>query len=120
MPVQYYNTYVVKPDTAFVEFYVMVQNVPSVLCDMSQGKNGLILAAKCIMEDGSEEMVYSDSSWLSRRNNSYLSQNKVDLTLCSDRWNYAEETEPVWNLKKPDILLRPGRRRDNPGRFCSF
>ena len=105
MPVQYYNTYVVKPDTAFVEFYVMVQNVPSVLCDMSQGKNGLILAAKCIMEDGSEEMVYSDSSWLSRRNNSYLSQNKVDLTLCSDRWNYAEETEPVWNLKKTDILM---------------
>lgn len=105
MPVQYFNTYIVKPESEQVEFYIMVQNVPFVLCYMSQGKNGLAVAARCSFEDGTDEIILSDSSWLGRKNNAYLSPNKTDFTLCCDKWLYASVTDPVWSLKRPDILM---------------
>lgn len=47
----------VCPGTDSAEFLVMVQNVPSVLMDMSQGRNGMILSAKATLTDGTKETI---------------------------------------------------------------
>ena len=44
MPYTYYNTYNLELDLDKLDLYVMVQNKPTVQCDMSQGKCGLIMA----------------------------------------------------------------------------
>ena len=55
MPVRYYNSYTVDINANHLDFYVLVQHLPDVMCDMSQRSNGLIADISVKFEDGSKE-----------------------------------------------------------------
>lgn len=105
MPFQYYNTYRVYPGTDTVELLVMVQNVPTVLTDMSQGRNGMILSAEAELTDGTKREIVTDETWMARVNRQRYAVNKTDETVQPDLWTRAAVAENVWTLKKPDIRM---------------
>ncbi len=105
MPKQYYNTYEIDVGGTELNFYVMVQNKPSELCDMSMGKNGLWVLTEAELEDGSKACCGTDDTWEARVNAAYTDRYCYDFTRESVQWGKAELTESVWNLTKPQIPM---------------
>jgi len=104
MPYHYYNSYEVSVEGDSLEFYSMVQLIPTVQCDMSCGYGGFIMSAKVIFEDGSSEYVNTDETWLGRLNRQRFAVNKSDFTLKSDRWENVVITVSDRVMKKSPIL----------------
>ena len=105
MPVQYYNTYEIEIKSNTIDFYVLVQKNIVVMCETSQGNPGLILSAKLIFDDGTEEVIVSDERWKARKNNQRCACGKTDYTVCDDEWSGAKEIQNIWNLQKSPIKL---------------
>ena len=105
MPYTYYNTYNLEINSNELDIYAMVQNKPTVQCDMSQGKCGFIMACRVVFDDNSEEMLYTDETWLARVNNQRKSALESDFTVENGTWHNAMVVfENCWNLKKSSLL----------------
>ena len=105
MPWQYYNTYKIPVGSGELEIYVMVQNLPSQMCDMSQGRNGLYASVTVNFEDGTSRCFGTDESWEARVSKQHFGLNKTDFTIKPDDWESASIVESVWRLRKPDIPM---------------
>ena len=105
MPYTYYNTYNIEIDSDELDLYAMVQNKPTVQCDMSRGRCGFIMACKVEFQDGTKEYIYTDETWLARVNNQRKSISESDFTIEGDNWqNAIVSDENYWNLKKSSLL----------------
>ncbi len=105
MPWQYYNTYEVTIGASELEIYVMVQNRPSQMCDMSQGRNGLYASVMVEFDDGTSQCFGTDDSWKVRVSARHFELNKVDFTIKPNDWENACIVENVWRLRKPGIPM---------------
>lgn len=103
MPQRYYNTYELPVEGMHVRVYALVQTLPVVLCDMTQGRNGFICACKIFFADGTIETKYSDETWLCRLHTAALNCNTFDFTRHFDEWKNAEVIPSVWNLFPSEI-----------------
>ncbi len=100
---QYSSTFVVDVNKPYIEFLARVQIKPTQESDLSQGKGCLILSAKLTFEDGTEEVIYTDETWLARRENEYLSPWVMDYTKKRDEWQNAVLQESIWNIEPSQI-----------------
>lgn len=103
MPQQYFNTYEIPVEAAHVCVHALVQTLPIVQCDMTQGRNGFICACKAVFCDGSEETLYSDETWRCRLHTAALECSVFDYTQQEDDWRNAEIIPSVWNLFPSEI-----------------
>ena len=104
MPQQYYSTYEIAVNDIHVRLYALIQTLPIVQCDMTQGQNGFICACKICFVDGSVQTVYSDESWLCRLATEFSECNVIDLNQAKHAWENAVLLSPVWNLYPSEIL----------------
>lgn len=105
MPYTYYSTYDLEINSNELSLYTMVQNKPTVQCDMSKGRCGFILACRINFSDGTEELIYTDETWLARINNQRKSVSESDFTVSSYDWNNAKCFDgSFWSLKESPIL----------------
>ena len=105
MPYHYYNYYDVNLNGDFLDFYAMVQLIPTVQCDVSWGRGGFILSCKVVFEDGSFEYINTDNTWKSRVNRQRYDVNKSDFTLKSDKWVNASPVVSKRVMKRSPILM---------------
>ena len=103
MPQQYYNTYEIPVDATRVRVYALVQTLPTVQCDMTQGRNGLICACTVFFADGTSESAYSDESWRCRFSTAPSSAFSFDFTKPQADWKNAVCVSSVWNLFPSEI-----------------
>ena len=103
MPQQYYNTYEMPVDGTHVCVHALVQTLPIVQCDMTQGRNGFICACKIIFTDGSKKTFCSNETWLCRLHTAALKSSVFDYTKQEDEWQNAEIIPSVWNLLPSEI-----------------
>ena len=80
LPYRYFNTYELTRDTDKLSFFAEVGTLPLTQCEGSSGKNGFILAATLLFEDGTKATVSTGSDWESRISNAFFSD-KIDLRL---------------------------------------
>ncbi len=105
MGVHYSNSYSVSLDEDFLDIYVLVENTPTVQCDMSHGKNGLIASFDIAFADGTAETIVTDKTWLVRRDCRRYGIGKTDFTLKSGKWLPAGETGSALVPEKADIPM---------------
>ncbi len=103
MPEQYASEFEIHVNEKHFNIYAQVHSKPVVELDVSNEKCGFILSAELYFENGSAETVFTDESWLSRRENEYISPRSVDFTVTRDEWINAAETLSVWNVKPSHI-----------------
>lgn len=103
MPEQYESEFVVDVCSTNLEIYAKVQSKPVVQSDNSVGRGGFVLAGELFFADGTAETVVTDSTWLSRLENEYISPRTVDYTNKRDEWINAVEIPSVWNVKPSQI-----------------
>lgn len=105
MPYHYYNYYTAELNTYTLEFYSMVQLIPTVQCDLSWGHGGFILFCKVTFEDGSVEYIKTDDTWQGRINRQRYAVNKTDMTLMSDEWCNAVTVKSDRVMKRAPIKM---------------
>lgn len=103
MPYQYTDHFYVDVNDYNIEFYGRVQLTPTVERDNSNGKGCFIMEAHLIFEDQSEGWVWTDETWLARREREFISPWYMDYTKKRDPWKNAVLTECVWNLTESQI-----------------
>ncbi len=104
MPQQYYSSYEIAVNDTHLRLYALVQTLPIVQCDMTQGRNGFICAYKIYFTDGNIQTGYSDETWLCRLATSFSEFNVIDLHQPKHDWSTAEVVSSVWNLFPSEIL----------------
>lgn len=128
MSVHYSNSYSVNIGGDFLDIYVLVENTPTVQCDMSHGKCGLIASFVVNFADGTTETVVTDETWLVRRDCRRYGVAKTDFTLKSGNWlpagvtksDVIPEKAPIPMLHEEEILplgfepfsVKPGETKE--------
>lgn len=106
MPVQYFSTYDIKPESSKLDVFVLVQLDPYVQADTSCGRGGFIFSGELTFADESNEQIISDESWLASPAYRYPDANLYDYSKDAYSWKAAVEAEnPLWNLKTSQIPL---------------
>jgi hypothetical protein len=71
LPYLYFNTYKLALNADSLSFFAEVGTLPLTQCEGSSGKNGFILAATLLFEDGTKATVSTGSDWESRISNAF-------------------------------------------------
>lgn len=96
----------IDPDTAELNFFASVQMFPYHICEYSKGHGGFMLSAILSFEDGSEEAIYTDESWLVRKNGAYNAPKLFDGRIKPDAFVPAEVTPNIWKTMTAPIPVR--------------
>lgn len=103
MPTQYFNTYTINNIGNDLSFYILVQLLPDVMCDVSAGVGGLCLEYEITFDDGEKRTFSTDETWECRIETPYIDDQHIDFTFSSTKWEFAKKQLSVWNLKKSPI-----------------
>lgn len=104
MPKQYYDCYTFNKVGNKLEIYVRVRLLPVDMCDVSCGKGGLWAEGEITFENGEKSKLFTDESWLCRRDNKFVDIQSVDFMAEEENWENAEITESVWDLAPSPLL----------------
>ena len=74
----------VEPNSNTLDIFARVKMMPIELCEYSKGKGGFMLTGHIEFEDGTKKVIFTDSSWLCRRNNAYVSPKVYDSSKNED------------------------------------
>ncbi len=103
LPLCYYSSYDICLCEGGNELFVEVSLSPVVDTETSQGRGGLILALAMDFDDGSKQMIFTDSSWLCRKKTSKPFANWLDTLRKEDDFVNAEEISGIWTLAQSPI-----------------
>ena len=93
-------------DAHYLSFFARVKLGPTEILDYSVGHGGFMLTAELVFEDGTKKLIYTDSSWLARRNLYYNKPRAFDNSTCEDAYVNAEEINNIWHAKDSLIPVR--------------
>lgn len=96
----------IKPHTNALNFFARVQMLPYQICEYSKGQGGFMLSAILTFEDGSQKQIFTDQTWLVRKNNAYSSPCRYDGRLAGDSYLPAEILENIWHTSVAPIPVR--------------
>lgn len=97
---------IICPNTTELDFFARVQMFPYHICEYSKGHGGFMLSALLIFEDGSKQAVFSDESWLVRKNGAYNAPKSYDGRIKPDNFVPAEIAPNIWNTITAPIPVR--------------
>lgn len=89
-----------------LDFFAEVKLQPIELCEYSKGKGGFMLTCHVEFEDGTKRVIFTDESWLCRRNARYKAPKVFDGTLPEDEFVNAQITDNVWFCEDSPIPVR--------------
>ena len=96
----------VHPDSNVLDLFARVKMMPVELCEYSKGKGGFMLTGHIEFEDGTKHVIFTDNSWLCRRNNAYVSPKLYDASKDADEFVNARIQDNIWFCKDSPIPLR--------------
>lgn len=96
----------IYPDSNELDFFARVKMLPVELCEFSKGKGGFMLTGHIEFEDGTKKIIFTDNSWLCRKNNAYVAPKLYDSTHTADEYVNAQIQDNVWFCKDSPIPLR--------------
>lgn len=102
-PKHYYNTYTLACEGKAVSLRALVRLLPQVLTDYSRGHGGFFAEGVAVLEDGSEETIGTDASWLCRPLPAYNSFLTYNGSLGKGTFAPAAVTEDIWQAEAAPI-----------------
>ena len=99
----YYSEKTVFPDSNCLNFFARVQMFPSQCYYFSKCHGGFLLEAIITFEDGTEEKISTDESWLSRLNTAYNAPCSFDNNSEEHQFVSAQKTDDIWLAEKSMI-----------------
>ena len=96
----------VYPDTNVLNLFARVKMLPVELCEYSKGKGGFMLTGHIEFEDGTKRVIFTDKSWLCRKNGAYPKPKLYDSSIKPDEWVNARIQDNVWFCEDSPIPLR--------------
>ena len=102
----YASTLDVTPDSNVLDLFARVKMLPVELCEYSKGKGGFMLTGHIEFEDGTKHVIFTDNSWLCRKNGAYIKPKYYDSSIKPDEWVNARIQDNVWFTKDSPIPLR--------------
>lgn len=102
----YATTLDVYPDSNVLDLFARVKMLPVELCEYSKGKGGFMLTGHIEFEDGTKKVIFTDKSWLCRKNGAYYCPKFYDSSIKPDEWVNARIQDNVWFCEDSPIPLR--------------
>ena len=96
----------VYPESNELSLFARVKMLPVELCEYSKGKGGFMLTGHIEFEDGTKKVIFTDASWLCRKNGAYVKPKFYDSSIKPDEWVNASIQHNVWICKDSPIPLR--------------
>lgn len=93
----YASEITVNPDSYKLNFYARVKMGPVGIYEYSKGHGGFMLGGCVIFEDGTMDIISTDSTWLARRNGAYTKPFEYNSNIKADDWSFAENTPDIWH-----------------------
>lgn len=97
---------VIHPHTDKLNFFARVQTVPYLVCEFSKGQGGFMLSAVLTFSDGTKRQVFTDDTWLVRKNNAYSWPCRYNGKLFADPFVPAEILENIWHTQLAPVPVR--------------
>lgn len=94
------------PNSNQLNIFARVQMMPIQICEYSKGHGGFMLFATLFFEDGTQEIISTDETWLVRKNSSYNAPMSFDGRIKPDEYVNAEYTPNIWNTTTAPIPVR--------------
>ncbi len=102
----YASTMDIEADSTCLRFFARVKALPSQICEYSKGHGGFMLSAILTFEDGTQEEIHTDETWLARKNGAYKSVSTFDGRITPDEFSKAECIENIWHTENSHIPVR--------------
>ncbi len=96
----------VYPESDELDFFARVKLVPVQICEYSKGHGGFMLSAILTFENGQQEEIITDESWLIRKNGAFRSVSSYDARIAPDEYVNAQVVENIWNTETAPIPVR--------------
>ena len=96
----------VFPDSRELDFFARVQLSPYHICEYSKGHGGFMLSAILTLEDGTQETVCTNESWLVRKNGAYTAPKAFDARIKPSEFINAECIPDIWRAVTAPIPIR--------------
>ena len=96
----------IEPDSVYLKFFARVKALPSQICEYSKGHGGFMLSAILTFEDGTQDEIHTDETWLARKNGAYKSVTTFDGRITPDEFSKAECFRNIWNTEDSHIPVR--------------
>ncbi len=96
----------IEPDSVCLKFFARVKALPSQICEYSKGHGGFMLSAILTFEDGTQDEIHTDETWLARKNGAYKSVTSFDGRITPDEFSKAECIRNIWNTENSHIPVR--------------
>lgn len=94
------------PEAAELSFFARVQMTPIHICEYSKGHGGFMLSGTLLFEDGTQETICTDESWLVRKNGAYKAPRMFDGRIAPDKFVNADCIKNIWNTTTAPIPVR--------------
>ena len=102
----YATTLDVFPESDSLDLFARVKMLPVELCEFSKGKGGFMLTGHIEFEDGTKKVIFTDNTWLCRKNGAYIRPKLFDTSIKPDDWSTPQLQDNVWFCKDSPIPLR--------------
>ena len=89
-----------------LEFFARVKMGPTRYYEYSMGHGGFMLCAAVCFEDGSSQIIFTDETWLVRKNGAYTGLRAYDGRIKPDAYVNAEIVPDIWNARPSPIPIR--------------
>lgn len=96
----------IYPNAAELNLFARVQMFPYHICEYSKGHGGFMLSALLTFEDGAQTAIFTDDTWLTRKNGAYNGPKSFDGRIAPDAFIPAEITPNIWNATTAPIPIR--------------
>lgn len=105
----------IEPGSDILRFFARVKMLPVELCEYSKGKGGFMLTGHIEFDDGTKSVIFTDPSWLCRKNGAYVSPKVYDSRIQPDEYVNASIQDNIWFCKDSPIPLRDEEEIIPPG-----
>ena len=99
----YSSETVLEPDTDELGIFARVRMKPDRGFEFSSGHGGFMLSGELTFDDGTKEIIQTDSSWLVRFNGAYCASRCYDGNTEPDEYVFAQEIQNIWHTKPAPI-----------------
>ena len=110
----------IQPNAETLCFFARVRMMPVQICEYSRGRGGFMLSAVLTFQDGTEQLVLTDESWLARKNGAYCAPCRFDGRIGPDKYVGAALAPNVWHTSTAPIPGRSERTLTVPGSEISL
>ncbi len=126
-PKHYANNYEFDFSGNSFNVFSRVRLLPEVLTDYGRGHGGFFAELTVTFTDGEKETLFTDESWVSRRNTAYCDYRCFNGNFKEEEFSFSEKVGDIWNVEDApidmlsineintdlcEITLLPGKKRE--------